>query len=615
VVSVVGSIALLHVIAVWGYADLPWSEHGAWLHAVQRVAAGELPFRDFAWSQPPLALWLQGAIAAVTGTSLNAITLVTALFFSALLAAFVLYVRTLKPEVTTTAALAGLFFALAYAAAAGPALPLGTADPGVVLGVTLLLVATVLTLRRRDGGSGRTAALAGGAAALATLCAHEVWAPAAYLVIACAWFERRSATPVRLPRSVVASALVLVSGLAAVALTGGAGALTALLTASGHVVSDAAISLPSWERIVVQIGAVAALLLLGVASLWVCLALPDARAAQWAGALLLVALSAGALHMGMSIATLQSLAAGARPDALSPAQVLLLRYAQAGSSLTGAALGTLDARLERHLLPTLLPPLMLVLVYVRGRHWTEPRLRSLVLFLLGLCVAGRLWLGFEGVTWWHFLLEMPVYALAVQLGAGAWGPRAGRAVLTALWVAIAVGVFEYYDQGVGVLTRRGNFPPSRTAVGTVRWPRGAGEDIGAIAAALDAADAGRTRPVLGFGLTGGWNVFLGRANPQPELRGFWEARDPDAAVAAVRAARAPAFLVDVPFLDGDVPVARLALTHWFLEWQPGPIHLVDRPRFDALAAECGAIAFPDSLRLPMRVYDCARRATPPGSSP
>jgi hypothetical protein len=139
-------------------------------------------------------------------------------------------------------------------------------------------------------------------------------------------------------------------------------------------------------------------------------------------------------------------------------------------------------------------------------------------------------------------------------------------------------------------------------------------DIGAIGSALDARDPGRTRPVLGFGVTGGWNYFLARPNAVPVLRGLWESRDPDALTELVHTHRPAPFLVDVPFLAGTVPAGRLDLTRWFLPWQPGPAQRVDRPRFDALTVMCRALAFPDSLRLPMRVYDCASSPTPPGSS-
>ena len=55
---IVLGLAILHAWAVWGYTGIFWGEHGRWLHAVARFAAGEVPYRDFFFVQPPLTLYL-----------------------------------------------------------------------------------------------------------------------------------------------------------------------------------------------------------------------------------------------------------------------------------------------------------------------------------------------------------------------------------------------------------------------------------------------------------------------------------------------------------------------------------------------------------------------------
>jgi hypothetical protein len=603
-------IGLAHTVLVWGYAGLPWSEQGVWLHAIERTAAGDVPYRDFAWHASPLALWVLAAKARILGPGLGGLSAVTTVWFVALLAAYVLYVRLLKPEVLTAAVLAGLFFALAYPNYDGVPLPLGTVNPGVMLGALLLLCGAALAVAHRERPLPIRALGTAGAGALAVLSAPEFWAPALYLGVAAVIRLLGSDHPRRRLFAAATGLLfagALTAGASLVALTAGAEHAGAALTGGGSLGAGLTYGLPSWERLDVQLVAAGAQLLLGVASLWLCLAITDAKAAQWSGLLLLAVLAAGALHLGMSIATAQDLMTYGTPAALSPVQSLLVQFSQTGTSLIGAAFGVLDNRIERHLLPAILPVILFLMVLLRGRHWQEPRLRRQVLFLLGLCIAARLYRGFGGVAWYHFLLEIPVYTLCVQLGAGAWGPKAGRAVLTALSVAVFVGIYEYYGQSAGRFTRRGPFPAVATARGTVHWPAFAARDIAAIRTRLDSLDPSRTRPVLGFGRTGGWNYLLGRPGAAHTVAGFPADFPPVAALAP--------FLVDVPFLATSEPEPRVQPGRWDLAWSPGRLAAVDRPRFDAWKATCAPVAFGDSARTVLALWDCSAAPTPPGSSP
>ena len=604
---VVLGLALLHMVLVFGYAGPPWGEHGATLDALARYAAGQVPYRDFTWPHLPLSLWLFGGFTRVAGAGMTAVNIATALLFLALVAAYVGYVRMLKPEVLLAAVLSGLVLALAYASGDGVPLPFGTADPAKVVGTLALLGAAATTIALMDHATAARAVAAPVLAGLCALAAPAFWTYSLYLMAACALTLHRSALPDKTRRIAIAAGAfggTLALGAALVLAQSGWHGLGAAITQSGRLGIELTQRLPSWERLVVEIFVSAAAMLMGVASLWLCLAIREGRAARWGGALLLVVLTTAAIHLGMSINIGQELQTFRPPDLPTPIQQELALDLSSGASLAGSALSVLNHRAERHIVPALLPALMFLLVLTRGRRWGEPSLRRRVLMLLGLCIAGRLWTGWAGTEWYEILLEMPVYALCVQFGAGAWGPRAGRAVLTALSLALIVGAFEYYNQGRGLLTQRGREPTAVTAHGTVHWPGFTVRQFQAARAGMDGRDPMRRRAVLPFGGAGGWNYFLGRT-----VAGHVEALAAPAPGAEGR--RAAAFLLDFP----SAPLVTMRPGLWLFRWenamQLAREQRVDRPRFNRLAAACDRVALPDTSGVAVRIYDCASSAGAP----
>ena len=47
----------------WSFISVFYGDYGLWMHEVDRVASGQVPYRDFSWEYPPLALMLD-ALAA-----------------------------------------------------------------------------------------------------------------------------------------------------------------------------------------------------------------------------------------------------------------------------------------------------------------------------------------------------------------------------------------------------------------------------------------------------------------------------------------------------------------------------------------------------------------------
>jgi hypothetical protein len=183
----------------------------------------------------------------------------------------------------------------------------------------------------------------------------------------------------------------------------------------------------------------------------------------------------------------------------------------------------------------------------------------------------------------------------------------------ALAILFVVGLYTYYNLGVGVLTKR-RYAATATAHGTVRWEPWVSDEYRAWSAALDSLDPGRARPLLTFGPSGAWNYFLGRSNPTPFTRGFSSDEDAATVRAALAAAARPPLIVDTRTV---VRIARPAAL--VLGWEPRfaapPVTLAEIPALQGLLEGCQELeGIPFRPGIP--IYDCAAGspAAPPDSS-
>lgn len=87
------ALAALHTWAVWGYTGLFWGDHGLWLPQDERFAGRQLPYRDFQWNPPPAGLCLVGGAARLVGTSVPAVSSITAASFFRVVTLFALLAR------------------------------------------------------------------------------------------------------------------------------------------------------------------------------------------------------------------------------------------------------------------------------------------------------------------------------------------------------------------------------------------------------------------------------------------------------------------------------------------------------------------------------------------
>jgi hypothetical protein len=352
--------------------------------------------------------------------------------------------------------------------------------------------------------------------------------------------------------------------------------------------------------------------------MWLCLAIQDSRAAMWAGGFTFVLLAATAVHLGMSVSIGHSLIAHGPEPLPTVSQEMMWLGLESGRSLVTAAIALFDERLQAHLFPALVPPILLAVLLVRWRSWYDRNLASQLALLLGLSVVARLHRGFEGASWYSVFLELPCYALFLQLVCGPATQKAARTVRAAMSVIILLGLYSHVRLGRGPLTWTGAFPVTMTRAGPARWaplPSNAYRLADSLVRTVDPAG---TRGLVAFGASGGWNYFLGRSNPAPFSGGVESGPFPLATVLGrVRGAKPPVILLDNRYALRPTPGPISSPLRWEQEPRPNRYARRDREPFESLIRDC-TLVDDDSIPDPIAVWDCARRptgaATRPGSS-
>lgn len=579
------AILAVHSAAVWGYTGPFWGDHGRWLHEVERFAQGEVPYRDFQWHFPPMALWVVGGAARLFGTDLQPVLLITSSVAALLVAATVHYFRELPSRNNTLVLAAATLLAVSYVQNVGAPLPGGTYVPAAPLGLLCLTMATVFFLREwNTGESGRGAWWLGVFAGLAVLSKQDFWLPSAFLV---------SLSVLRFRRAVplLTAAAVVAVGTTIVIYHAGFSILPGIVGGFNHVRITGGRGLPSWERLTVDL--LTAALVIGFLSTTLSIA-----RRQWyvrpLVASAVVAMIAIAIHVTMSM-SLTAANLGPFPTKTAGAIAYHIRE---GNPLFRPALGWLRERVVLDPIPFLLPPLLLIAVAVRWSVLDRKR-RATVALLLGLAVTLRARRAFEGTEWFEFLLTMPIILVAVELlsGLGEIQVRRFRTITGGVLLALAVLAYHHFGRGPG--TRR-HFPAFVTARGTVHWSPNTRFDYGSVRAVIDSVDPTGDRPVLGYGITGGWNYFLQRRNPFPFTQDFLFSAFNADSVLSTRPSGL--MLIDNSLSDqASFPSLEIRWNRWEQAMMRSPFLTFDRPQFDRLRTGCQAIVVEQSV---FRVYAC-----------
>jgi hypothetical protein len=564
----------MHAVLVRGYMTVWYGDYGLWLDQVERFAHGERLYVDFYFAAPPLAIWIVGSLARVVGTDLPAIfTIMTAVFLATVIAFWLFVVRWMPAAgpVVVVVAITGFILAVATATIGSSPWPLGMYSPAVPIGALSLFTSLALTPPLLEGGGWWRAALVGAVAGLCIPAKQDFWLPAIVLVSFVSvvrWrFHDDRASPL-----IVMGVFAATVGAAALATTSSPTMLIKIATGFGQSSSGLARAIPSWQLLTVEAMVTA---LLGI---WVliCLRLAGLRTTRGRLSLTLALLAVVVLFLGTE-------------------------FVRHTGAFEFRALQLLRDYAYRHALPVFLPFVVLGAAVRRRRHATDDRLRTLVIGLGAVAAAARFRRGFEHVEWYYFLLELPLYTMALQLH---FGDRGRRASAIAALGFVVIGVHMFWKFGMGPLTLSGSHAATLTPRGTVRWePRRVAEFL-ELQRILAERDPAGDRPVFKFGDNGGINYFLRRPVDTSITQGFLLVTEPEGALQHLIAIRPSLFVIyDHVFDDPRTHARRFEWRQWTKPLEINPLTMEERAYFARLLEGC--FKLPPSVALEaLTIYDC-----------
>ena len=251
---------------------------------------------------------------------------------------------------------------------------------------------------------------------------------------------------------------------------------------------------------------------------------------------------------------------------------------------------------------------LVTVLWKRAALRNDPQFRR-VLLLLGVCMTARLRRLFEGVEWFHFLLELPVYLLVLQLLLRNKERNLERGLRLVHLTFLILGGYAYFRLGRGPLTQHGGWEAVQTPRGVYRMPAAQANDFLSLQARLVGIDPGGERPLFAFGYSGGFNYFLNRPNATPLSQGFLLANaEPIEVVAALKHGQHAPILIDNRAYDRiGVPVSRLSWDTWEIPTKRVHYWRFDRTYFDLLKSGCLQVNASKTRRPMFTLYDCAHR--------
>ena len=610
-------LCLGHILATWGHIGTFWGDAGVWLHEVDRFARGEVPYRDFTWPYPPLAIWLLGGVARVFGAQTYVVWTVTSVIFVLIFVAFHRYAVALLPPTALLPLVAGSFLlATGYANFQSAPLPTGMYTPAAPLGFLFLLTALVAFFQVLKKPGRMTAVSVGVLCAASFLTKHDFWIPALYLAVAGGVILFRQGEPIgRRAAWMLWASTIVVMALTCLILASQAGwsVLSGIFGGSGQISAIGGRSFPSWERITIEFTALATLALAACALLLSGGVIRFQETRRWFALWLALALLGCLVHVGMSLwIGLEVRAVGVRPFP-GATEGFVSSSVQSNLQLLIRSLAWLKRRFLLHLFPIFLPAVLAGFLLVHWKRLPASAERGMALFLLGLCVAARSRRLVEHVDWYYFLLDLPVCFLVASLFFPDIKDRPLRRLGPALAFVGVLGIYSYWTQGVGFMTAAGQMVEVHTPHGRAFLRPDVAREYREIRSALDALDPRGTRPLFAFGPAGGYCYFLGRENPTPLTVGFrLSSFSSDAIVARLRSLDPPVLLLDNSYFDRlGSPSGELSFRYWDIQMVQNYFVGFDRPFFVAARAGCAVvkeIASERSYRFTL--YDCAGPARP-----
>lgn len=269
-----GLLFSLYLWLTWGFIAIWWGDYSRWLHEVSRIAAGEVPYRDFVWQYPPLAIYLFGAVAAAFGDGFNTIRTLAAAICLVIFVLYFLFIRGLvEKSLVAPVFVSAFLLAVSYSSIESETLMAGMYTPAAPLGALLILATACLYLKIYREPRLTSALAVGVLLALAILTKQDYWMPSLCLLTFVTFRVRRR----RLMAFALAAAFfgVLIAGAVFVITQAGLRNFLDGLVGFNVAHDQLGRSFPSWERIFCQ------LILSGVLALLIIVSLMLSDATLW----------------------------------------------------------------------------------------------------------------------------------------------------------------------------------------------------------------------------------------------------------------------------------------------------------------------------------------------
>ena len=595
---IVGLLYAGYLWTTWSFISVFYGDYGLWMHEVDRVASGQVPYRDFSWEYPPLALMTYALAVRWFGDNVAVLFTLSAIVCFAIFVVYLAFARAvIDRALLTLFVVAILITSVAYSSIDSETLASGMYTPAAPIGGLLTIAGALLYVRLLTGSDQRVAVALGVILGLAVLSKPDFWLPAgcilAFAVVRLWTIGRRGSAAA----TIASFAAVIALGVGLIVFHAGWQNLVDGVTGYTAAQEEAGRMLPSWERIVGQLVLLSLFLLAVVICLKIGRAEPSRRLTTVAFGLSLAVFALVAVYVAGTLTHVAPVVESQDRTLNDPTARAFVNVANTWPTLVGQAVRLLLQRLRVNAWPMFFAPAALVWLAARWRTLPDQRLRHLCLFLLCLCIAARGRRLFEHIDWHHFLFEVPALLLVLKLAFSS----QPRAILTASRVfgvgLLAAGSISFFEwtltPALGLPTAGNLLPwgrptPVETAHGRVRLPERDARAYMQVVALLDSIDPSRTAPVFSAGNQGPWAYFTGRPNPTPLTYGFsWSNRDPDAIIASLLAHEPkPIVIQEAIYFKRvyGVPEARLVLDRWEPPYLESYHTRVDGPLYKRILA-------------------------------
>lgn len=515
------------------YVNYIWGDFGRWHEEVRRFAQGEIPYRDFTWAFPPLAIYLYGSLAKVFGDSFLILRLISAAIFVLIALMLFLISRHCVPrEILPLTVMACMTMGIGISNQGGESLGTGMYIPSTPLGILMSLLCLFASIRYIVTSSKPWLYMVAIGFAGAFLTKQDFWMPVLACVILLIFYqwERRSSIA-DFGREVAhlilpALGLLIVGYLLVIIHVGLQSFITGCIGGFGLTRYSIGRLYPTWRRIFDAFFLLSAFAALGTIIMW------GNRVISRRKALILLIITCvaglffGSVRLGVTYWVGSRVASGDNA----------VIYTRTGSYFQGKATRATNVQrllllsVKHVILSTFIGnamPLFMTVAAAVAFLWVFWKYRKSATIRVGVLlavwvVAARMRRLFESADVIHLLVEPLFYVLAIQTVCtykSIHAKRCYRLIFSGTVVFLVIGLFlfTFYD-----LRPRTKFEYERimTEKGSIKIPADHAAEFRMVEQLVESNDPSGDSPILTGGYQGALNYMLNKRSSTPATLGI-----------------------------------------------------------------------------------------------